>query len=108
MLVRFLVVHICISLEKEVKIPITMASFSALSLLCFFLAIVGFGFVRVFVAGIVGGFLSLSSHRYRVEADLSPSPATWNKQDGEGLCTFFVGFQQVCLWIFDFGESSHI
>ena len=73
-LVRFLVVHICISLEKEVKIPITMASFSALSLLCFCLAIVGFGFgfgfVRVFVAEIVGGFLSPSSHRYRVEADL--------------------------------------
>ena len=74
MLVWFLVVHICVSSEKEVKIPITMASFSALSLLCFFLAIVGlgfgFGFVRVFVAEIVGGFLSPSSHRYLVEADL--------------------------------------
>ena len=93
MLVRFLVVHICISLEKEVKIPMTMASFSALSLLCFFLAIVGFGFgfVRVFVAGIVGGFLLPSNHRYRVEADLSPLPATWNKQDGLGQCTLFVG-----------------
>ena len=55
-------------------------------LLCFFLAIVGFGFVGVFfVTGIIGGLFSPLSHCHRVEADLSSLSATWNEQDGKVL-----------------------
>ena len=105
----------------------------AFFLLCFFLAIVGFGFVGFFfflVSGIIGGFLSPSSHCHRAEADLSRLSTTQNEQDGKvlwvtkqrglgfsrfiwnrflifGRCTLFVGFQQVCLWILEFG-SAHL
>ena len=98
-----------------------MASLSSLSLsFAFLLAIVGIGFVGVFTTRIVGGILLPSSHRHRAEAEISPSPTTWNEQDGDdlwvtkqrglgfsrfiwnrflisGRCTLFVGFQQVCL-----------
>jgi len=79
-----------------------MASFSLLSLFCFFLAIVGIGFVGVFATGIVGGILSPSSHRHRAEAEISPSPATWNEQDGEELwvsrCFFLCVFASIELY----------
>ena len=59
----------------------------AFSLFCFLLAIIGIGFVGVFTTGIVGGILSLSSqsHRHRAEGEISPSPKTWNEQDGDDL-----------------------